>query len=123
MKTDIQGRAELEILINTFYNKVKVDPIIGYFFEHVNWEDHLPIMYSFWENAIFYTGGYTGNPLKAHQSLHKRNPMTPQHFKHWIDMFIVNVDELYEGPNAELAKQKAISIATVMQIKTLPPVA
>lgn len=119
MKTDILGRKELEALIDLFYEKVKGDPVIGIMFAHVNWEKHLPVMYSFWENAIFYTGGYSGNPLKTHQTLHKKSPLTPAHFTQWQNLFIATVDELYAGEKAELAKQRALSISTVMQIKTL----
>jgi len=31
MKTDIRNRKDIEKLVNTFYDKVKVDAIIGYF--------------------------------------------------------------------------------------------
>ena len=120
MKTDIAGRKELEFLIDSFYKKVVKDPVIGHFFAHVNWERHLPVMYDFWENALFFTGGYAGNPLQIHQALHKRIPLSADDFKHWQDLFVSTVDELYKGEKADLAKQRAISIATVMQIKTLP---
>lgn len=119
MKTDIIGRSELEVLVNSFYDKVKADPVIGSLFAHVNWTTHLPIMYAFWDNALFYTGGYTGNPLKSHLAFHKRSPLSAAHFQRWQQLFTTTVDELYEGEKAELAKQRAISISTVMQIKIL----
>lgn len=120
MKNDITDRKDLELLINSFYEKVKIDPVIGSMFAHVNWEKHLPVMYSFWENTLFYTGGYTGNPLRTHKALHNRCPLNTDHFKRWQDLFISTVDELFAGGNAELAKQRALSISTVMQIKILP---
>ncbi|MCD6011017.1 MAG: group hemoglobin [Flavipsychrobacter sp.] len=119
MKTDILGRNELEVLVNHFYDKVKADPEIGYLFAHVNWERHLPVMYNFWENTLFFNGGYTGNPLKSHQALHKKSPLSHAHFQRWQELFIATVEELYEGEKAELAKQRALSISTVMQIKIL----
>ncbi len=103
MKRDIENRADIEILVNHFYEKIKTDPIIGYIFTdiaHVNWEKHLPLMYDFWENAIFYTG-------------------KTKHFEQWNKLFISSVNELFEGDNANLIKQRAISISTVMQIKIL----
>jgi hemoglobin len=117
MKTDIVECKDLEILVNCFYEKVKADPVIGTFFAHVNWERHLPVMYTFWENALFYTGGYEGNPLKSHQAFDKKNPLNEEHFKRWLELFTEAVDELYQGEKAELAKQRALSISTVMQIK------
>lgn len=120
MKTDILGRGEVKLMIDTFYEKVKADPVIGLMFAHVNWEHHLPVMYSFWENTLFYTGGYSGNPLKVHQNINKRCPLTKDHFNQWQNHFIETVDELFEGEKAELAKQRALSISTVMQIKIIP---
>ena len=117
MKTDILGRKELEILIDAFYERVKADPKIGAMFAHVNWETHLPVMYSFWENTLFYTGGYTGNPVKTHQALDKRSPLKENHFKRWEQLFVSVVDDMFDGEKAELAKQRALSISTVMQIK------
>ena len=66
MKTDIRNRKDIEKLINAFYDKVKVDEVIGYFFNDVakvNWEIHLPKMYDFWENILFYTANFEGNPM------------------------------------------------------------
>jgi len=40
-----------------------------------------------------------------------------EHFQRWIHLFTETVDELFEGNTSELAKQRATSIATVMQIK------
>jgi hemoglobin len=120
MKTDISNRTDIEKLINAFYDKVKTDPGIGYFFTEivpVNWEKHLPVMYDFWENLIFKSGNYDGNAMMPHQHLHEKSPMKMEHFKQWILLFTQTVDELFEGENAEIIKQRAISIATLMQIK------
>ncbi len=122
MKTDIVNRKDIELLINSFYDKVKVDAVIGYFFDKVipvNWEKHLPTMYNFWENVVFNTGGYEGNPMIQHQHIHQKSPMTKAHFDQWLKLFTETVDELYVGEKAELIKQRAVSIATVMQIKVL----
>jgi len=50
MKKDIENRDDIIRLVNTFYDKVKPDETIGYFFNRVvdvNWEKHLPVMYNF----------------------------------------------------------------------------
>jgi len=48
-------------------------------------------------------------------------PLTRAHFTRWNELFAQTVDELFEGTNAILAKQRALSISTVMQIKILSP--
>lgn len=119
MKKDIVGKEELEILMNEFYNKAKADPVLGKMFAHVNWEKHLPLMYAFWENTLFYTGGYFGNPLKIHQDFHQKHPLSLEHFKRWEELFVETVNENFEGETAELAKQRGLSISMVMQVKIL----
>ncbi|UEG50132.1 group III truncated hemoglobin [Ferruginibacter lapsinanis] len=120
MKKDIENKKDVELLVNTFYDKVKNDTIIGYIFTDVvkvNWEKHLPVMYNFWENTLFYTGSYEGNPMELHKHLHRLMPLTQEHFAQWNHLFSTTVNELFEGAIADLAKQRAISISTVMQIK------
>ena len=122
MKKDIEGRKDIELLIRAFYDKVKADTTIGYIFNdiaNVNWEKHLPIMFDFWENVLFFTGGYNGNPMIIHQHLNRVVPLTKLHFKQWEKLFTETVDELFDGTNAVLAKQRALSISTVMQMKIM----
>ena len=120
MKPDIQTKDDLVVLINTFYDKVRSNETIGYIFNDiakVDWEGHLPIMYEFWEGVLFHTGNYARNPMVVHKALHTRHPLTPEHFGEWLRLFKATVDELFEGLNANLIKQRAESIAMVMQLK------
>lgn len=122
MKKDIQGREDIEQLMNSFYEKVRRDEVIGYIFNDVakvDWEHHTPIICDFWENILFQTARFTGNPMVTHMKLHALSPLTKSHFDRWIKLFTETVDEYFEGKNAELAKQRAVSIATMMQIKII----
>ena len=121
MKSDIYTKKDVEQLVNLFYEKVQEDKLLSPLFARVNWELHLPVMYQFWENVIFFAGGYIGNPMAAHILLHKRTALNHEHFSHWTLLFNNTVDELFQGNKAELAKQRAYSIATVMQTKILTP--
>jgi hemoglobin len=122
MKKDIENRNDIQLLVNSFYDKVKADPEIGFIFTDimkVNWEKHLPIMYDFWENTLFYTGGYNGNPMEIHQRINHLIPLNTEHFQRWVYLFTLTADELFSGDKAVLAKQRAMSIAAIMQIKIL----
>ncbi len=122
MKKDIQNRQDIELLVNTFYDKVKADAVIGYLFNDVakvNWDEHLPKMYNFWENIIFYTGNYSGSPMIVHRDLHQKSTMSEGHFNHWVALFTSTVDELFEGERADDIKDRAANIAAVMMYKTL----
>lgn len=122
MKRDITNRKDIQLLVDTFYEKVRRDDTIGYIFNEVakvDWPHHLPIMYDFWENIAFQTGGYSGNPMPVHMQLHQQTPLTAAHFERWLQLFTGTADELFEGNKTELVKQRALSIATMMRIKII----
>lgn len=122
MKTDIRHRKDIEKLVNSFYDKVKTDEVIGYLFTdvaQVNWELHLPKMYDFWENILFFSANYEGNPMLKHKELHQKSTMTKTHFDHWNLLFIQTVDELFQGKKAEEIKNRALNISAAMMYKTL----
>jgi hemoglobin len=122
MKKDIEGREDIQVLIDTFYTKVRKDEVIGYLFNEVakvDWVHHLPVMYDFWEGVLFQKGGYTGNPMQVHRLLNHQSPLKSEHFDRWKQLFLETVGEHFEGPKAELARQRAQSIATMVQIKLL----
>lgn len=119
-KKDIRKREDIMKLVDSFYEKVRADESLGPIFDqiaHTNWEKHLPVMYDFWENVIFHTGQYTGNPMISHQRVHALQPFTKAHFTRWLELFRATLHECFEGPHTELADQRATSIATVMQLK------
>ena len=120
MKTEIKDRKDIEFLIDSFYEKVKKDAEIGFFFNeiaHVNWEEHLPVLYSFWEGILFGTGNYRGNTIQKHIELHQKSKMVGKHFERWMQLFTETIDEHFAGNIAMIAKQRALSISTVIQIK------
>jgi hemoglobin len=121
-RKDIIQRKDIERLVNEFYERVKLDQTIGPIFTdvaHVNWDKHLPVMYDFWENIIFQTGNYTGNPMSAHFKIHEKHPFTKAHFTRWLAIFQETLNDCFQGPNTELARQRALSIATVIEIKLI----
>lgn len=121
-KPPLENRDQIEELVNAFYRKVRADDQIGFLFDaiaKVDWPAHLPRMYDFWEFQLTDSPVYSGNPMGVHLKLHEQYPLTHQHFQRWKDLFLVTVDELFEGGMADRAKQRAISIATIMEIKML----
>jgi hemoglobin len=121
MKTDILNRVDIEKLVNAFYNKIKADASLSYFFDkvaNVNWDDHLPKVCAFFENILFSTGDYNGNPMDTHRELNQKSTVCPSHFKSWNTHFDTTVDELFEGKNAEEIKKRATNISAAMMNKT-----
>jgi len=124
-KPDIRGRAEIEILVNTFYDRVRTDEVIGHIFDKVaqiNWQAHLPKMYAFWETVLFRSGGYTGNPLASHAKLVPLTDMGRDKFDHWLTLFRGTVDDLFAGEKADHIKNCAEDMANVIysRINSVP---
>ncbi len=122
MKKDIETIGDIKLLIDHFYRRVIPDPVIGYIFTDaikVNWEKHLPVIYKFWENILFYTGSYVGNPMAIHQNIHTLVHLTTDHFDRWTSLFCTTVDQHFEGEKASLAKTRALGIASLMKTKIL----
>lgn len=120
MKPDLTNNSDIEKVVRVFYEKVKNDKLIGHFFTgviNVNWDKHFEMMCSFWENVLFYTGDYEGDPLNVHRALHTKEATTNIHFEQWMKLFEETVNEFFEGANAEKMKTHAKSIATVMLSK------
>lgn len=122
MKKDIHNRNDIIRLVDAFYEKMKTDQVIGFIFNdvaHVNWESHLPKMYDFWDNVLFFTGNFDGNPMQKHKELHNKCPLSHAHFDHWNTVFRETVDELFIGEKAEEIKLRAKSISDVIMYKTI----
>lgn len=117
---DIQNQDDLYLLVNFFYKKLLADTSISYIFTEVvkiKIEEHLPILVTFWSQAILGTGGYTNNLTDIHLNINKVEKLTPDLFKIWLQHFYTSVDENFMGEKAEKIKTQALNIATVMQIK------
>lgn len=120
MKKDIQKADDIKLLVDEFYKKAVDDKDLGHIFTDVakvNWEHHLPIMYAFWESTLFGIQGYKGNPMDAHFKLNQKIELTGEHFSRWKSLFIQTIEENFNGEIAELAKDKAVSIADLMFYK------
>lgn len=116
MKNDISTPADVKLMVDTFYDKVQADGLLGPVFNEVaqvNWDSHLPIMYTFWENLLLGTARYNGRPFPKHAPL----PVDPTHFMQWIKLFEATVDELFLGEKAEEAKGRGRAIALVFMGK------
>jgi hemoglobin len=117
---DIENRADIELLIDAFYDKVKKDDKIGFIFNDIigaDWSHHLPVMYLFWNMVLFSGAGYAGNPTRKHLEIDKQIRLEKPHFDRWLQLWNGTVDQLYAGEMAEMAKNKAMLMANLISIK------
>lgn len=120
MKKDIENRTDIELLVDTFYDKVQVSPVIGPIFNdiaRVDWDHHLPRMYQFWAGLLLGEPGFSGNPMRKHVELSRMTSLTETEFAEWLRLFGETTDELFAGEKAEEAKTRAANIARMMLYK------
>ena len=120
MLQDITERKDIELMVDTFYGKVMINPIIGPIFSdvmRVDWGIHLPKMYSFWSTLLLNEQSFSGNPMRVHIGLSNLTAMTEAEFSEWLMLFHETVDELFSGEKADEAKTRASNIARLMLAK------
>ena len=117
---DIQTRADVEFLLDSFYKQVIVDDLIGFIFTEVvllDWTIHMAIMYNFWESILLDKPVYKGNPMLKHLELNKKTPLLPAHFDRWLELWEGAVYGLFNGDVADEAIKRAKLMAGLMQHK------
>ena len=118
---DIASRTDIDLLMQTFYERALADEVIGYIFTDVaklDLEVHLPIIGDFWESLLFGTRAYQSHgrsPLMVHRALHLREPLTSAHFDRWLEIFELSVNEKFSGERADVIKMRAKSVASQFQ--------
>ncbi len=107
-------------MVRAFYDRLLNDDRISYLFGEVkgeHLEEHFDILCDFWESVLFFTGQYKRNTMLKHLSLHDKHALTSEHFQIWLAYFNETVDGLFQGEKSRLAKERAHSIAVIMQMK------
>ncbi len=120
MKKEIENITDIKLLVDNFYQKVILDKTIAHFFIDVipvDWDVHLPIMYSFWDTLLFGSMSYKGNPMLKHIALSQKEKLDKLHFDTWIKLWEETIDELFFGEKALEAKKKAQNIKALMMYK------
>lgn len=118
MKQDIQNRADIFTLVNTFYTKIRKNEELGPIFNEAihDWDDHLNHLTDFWESQLFMKNVFKGNPLRKHVELDQQsnNKLDNDLFGLWLQFWLGTIDELFDGERAKLAKERARNIASFM---------
>jgi hemoglobin len=117
VRGDIVDRDDIERLVRDFYRDAAMDDLLGPVFEaaHVNWNAHVATLTDFWSWQLLGEVGYEGQPLRAHEPVHARTPLTSSHYARWVELFCDTVDASFEGPRAEVAKGRGRKMAAAME--------
>ena len=101
--------ADIEVLVRRFYRAAIPDPMLGPVFAGfgVDWSVHIPKLVDFWAARLLDRPGYVGNAVGAHQAVLERCGFGAPELDRWLELWGEAVDELFAGPIAELAKERA----------------
>lgn len=120
MQKDITNRADVFLLVDTFYKRIRKDAVLGPIFDRniKDWDAHLVVLTDFWETQIFLVRKYNDNPLIKHVEVDVKEGHTinEKHFGIWINHWVQTVDSLFEGDKAFTAKNRARKMASFIHI-------
>ena len=116
MVKEIEDIEDVKLLVNTFYDKIRVDSLLGGIFNAIlegKWDKHLPIMYRFWQTVLLKQHTYQGSPFRPHAKL----PVEKEHFERWLKLWHETLDENFVGEGVVLAKKQAGVMAEMFMHK------
>lgn len=116
MKKDIENIDDVKLMVNTFYERIQKNDVLGPIFEERiggRWEEHLEKMYRFWQTILFSEHTYHGAPFPPHATM----PINESHFVIWVKNWTTTVDDFFVGPNAEEAKKRGALMAAIFNSK------
>lgn len=107
-------RADIERLVDAFYDKVQADPILDPVFNPAvhDWPAHKATLVRFWSSVVLGTREYRGNPMAAHRP----HPIVDEHFGHWLALWRQTAHEVMDEADAELMYLHAQRIARSLRL-------
>ena len=114
----IETRDDIEVLVNSFYAKIRKDDLLGPIFNsHITedgWKEHLITLTDFWETNLFKVSRYKGSPTQTHINVDRNlnHTISQVHFGKWLQLWFETIDELYIGDYAQKAKDAARKMST-----------
>jgi hemoglobin len=110
---DIESRADITLLIQTFYERLLQLDDIKPVFAGINFQEHVPHIVSFWSFVLLDEEGYKTNVFDKHLPL----PIRPYMFDIWLEVWTQAVNDLFRGERAGLAIQRATALAFTFKSK------
>lgn len=114
----IETREDLEVLVHSFYEKIRKDDLLGPIFNaHIpedEWPEHLMNITDFWETNLFKVPRYKGSPTQKHINvdINSNYTISQVHFGKWLQLWFETIDELHVGNLALKAKDTARKMST-----------
>lgn len=117
MIKEIKDREDVSLLVNSFYDIIRKDDLLGPIFNsHIKkeqWPSHLEKLTDFWVTALFGVYCFKGNPTMAHRKVdaNLNHTIAEKHFERWVGLWHATIDTLFEGALANRAKKASENMA------------
>lgn len=117
---EIENREDVSLLVRSFYAQIRQHGSLGPIFNDIvqDWESHLERLTDFWEMILLQTGPGAGkfSPVPVHKEVDKKagNTIEQAHFGNWLELWIITLDNYFEGKNADYAKEHARNMAHIL---------
>jgi hemoglobin len=109
--------AAIEAFLRAFYGAAREDSVLAPAFAGVqDWEAHIANLRSFWGSVALMTGGYHGQPMRAHAGLGLR----PEHFLRWLELFEATAHRMLAPEGAAHMMERARRIARSLEMGLIP---
>ncbi len=124
LRPDLDSRQNIELFVDSFYQKLLGDEHLAPIFIDVAEIDlvvHLPHIKNYWCKLLLGDKHYQRHTMNIHRQLNAKYSLRPSDFQKWLALFVSTVDESFAGEQAERAKTVATSIAKNMQSALVGP--
>lgn len=116
MKQDILTIDDVKLLVNSFYDKIRTNELLGPIFNGIiqdRWPVHLEKMYRFWQTVLLEEHTYFGSPFVPHAKLQ----VNQQHFDTWLELWHSTINHHFSGTKADEAKWRGDKMAVMFLSK------
>lgn len=102
-------------LVDCFYEKVRVDPLLGPVFNAAvqDWDEHKRTLTSFWCSVALRTNSYRGNPMAVHRM---QPAIRAEHFERWLSLWQATTREVLDEADAKLMLEHADRIGRSLRL-------
>lgn len=115
-KKDVSTREDVSLVVREQYRQLLEDDFTAPVFAHLDLEEHLPRIFTFW--CFILDVDAAGNPYRGSAfEPHAKLGLTAEHFTRWLRYLHSAIQERFEGPHAEKWIQKSNELGILFQYK------
>lgn len=107
---DLDSRTEIHDFVVAFYRAIVFDEVLEPVFDEiaeVDWALHIPKLVDYWCKVLLGDPSYVGAMFAAHEHLHRIEPLRPEWFERWHELFVETLGAGWAGPGADRAVEHA----------------